>query len=113
MLTQAITETRIDRSPDDLAASRLRRSFREQARAGNALHLIDLSGLATLDTNTLGVLIAALRATREVGGAVRLVATAPDVLSVLAVTVLDHLMPVHASARDARAAFEQPSQISA
>ena len=113
MPTQAVTETRIDHSLDDLAASRLRRSLREQARAGHELQLIDLSGLATLDTNTLGVLIAALRATREVGGAVRVVATASGVLDVLAVTVLDHLIPVHANASDARAAFEPPSRITA
>jgi anti-sigma B factor antagonist len=113
MPTQAITETRIDRPLDDLGASRLRRSFREQARAGQGLQLVDLSDLATLDTNTLGVLIAALRATREVGGAVRVVATAPGVLDVLAVTVLDHLIPVHASTSDARASFGPPSGITA
>jgi anti-sigma B factor antagonist len=111
MLTQTITETRIDRFLDDLAASRLRRSFREQARAGNRLHLIDLSGLTTMDTNILGVVIAALRATREVGGAVRLVATAPGVLSMLAVTALDHLIPVYATPSAARVAFEHPTEI--
>jgi hypothetical protein len=41
------------------------------------------------------------------------VATTPGVLNLLAVTALDHLIPVHANASDARMSFGPPSGITA
>lgn len=65
-------------------------------RAGVAL-IVDLSGVGFIDSTGLGVLVAALKHVREVGGSLDVVATAPRVLKVFALTGLDVVIPLHDS----------------
>lgn len=70
--------------------------------AGGAL-VIDLSEVSFIDSTGLGVLVTALKHTREAGGRLDCVVSTPRVLKVLALTGLDVVIPLHATVDEALA----------
>ncbi len=66
--------------------------------------VVDLSGVPFIDSTGLGVLVTTLKRVREGGGSLDVVAAAPRVLKVFAITGLDVVIPMHASLAEALAA---------
>lgn len=69
-------------------------------RVGAAI-VVDLSGVTFIDSTGLGVLVTTLKRVRETDGSLDVVATAPRVLKVFAITGLDAVIPVHATLTEA------------
>lgn len=67
---------------------------------GGAL-IVDLSGVTFVDSTGLGVLVTALKHTREAGGTLDVVVATPRVLKVLALTGLDVVIPLHSTLDEA------------
>lgn len=70
---------------------------------GGAL-IVDLSEVSFIDSTGLGVLVTALKHTREAGGTLDCVVATPRVLKVFALTGLDVVIPLHSSLAEALAA---------
>ncbi|MBK9738763.1 MAG: STAS domain-containing protein [Actinobacteria bacterium] len=66
--------------------------------------VVDLSDVGFIDSTGLGVLVATLKHVREAGGTLDVVAVAPRVLKVFAITGLDAVIPLHATLDAALAA---------
>jgi anti-sigma B factor antagonist len=64
--------------------------------------LVDLEGVAFIDSSGLGVLVSGLRRVKEQGGTMRLVSTREGILKIFRITGLDKVFPIFASAEDAR-----------
>lgn len=71
---------------------------------GPATVVVDLSGVPFIDSTGLGVLVTTLKRIREAGGTLDVVAAAPRVLKVFAITGLDVVIPLHSTLDEARAA---------
>jgi len=67
--------------------------------------VVDLSAVPFIDSSGLGVLVTTLKRVREVGGTLDVVAAAPRVLKVFAITGLDVVIPLHASLDEALASL--------
>lgn len=62
---------------------------------GKVRLVVDLTGVEFLDSTGLGVLVKALKRTREHDGSLDLVATQERILKVFRITGLDAVMPLH------------------
>ena len=83
----------------------MKKRFKEFAAEGRQHHIIDLSDLDVLDSGGLAGLISALRAVRETGGSVDLVASKNHVTHILELTSLARLFKVHRSVQAALASL--------
>jgi len=70
------------------------------AEAGRFNVVVDLSRVDFLDSTGLGVLVKALKRTRENGGSLVVVATADRITKVFRITGLDAAIPLYASVDD-------------
>jgi anti-sigma B factor antagonist len=75
--------------------------FKRLSRHGHSRHVIDLSNIDDLDSGGLAGLISTLRAVRESGGTIHLVASSERVTHVLELTALTRLFRVHPSLQEA------------
>lgn len=64
---------------------------------GSTRLVVDLSGVDFLDSSGLGVLVKALKRTREKDGTLDLVVTSERILKVFRITGLDAVIPIHAT----------------
>jgi anti-sigma B factor antagonist len=62
--------------------------------------LVDVSGLAFIDSAALHEIVRAHRTLRADGGLLALISPSPEVARVLRLSALDQVIPVHASAAD-------------
>ena len=85
------------------AAERMKQRFKKFAAQGRSRHIIDLSALDVLDSGGLAGLISALRAVRETGGSIDLVANSSHITRILELTALSRLFKVHRSVQAALA----------
>lgn len=79
-------------------------AFRErmlQLLDADPVLVIDLSGLAFIDSTGLGVLVAGRNRALELGGAVAFVCTQDRILKLLRITGLDSVFDVHAEVDEA------------
>jgi anti-sigma B factor antagonist len=83
----------------------LKERFKQFVAQGRQRHIIDLTKLAVLDSGGLAGLISALRAVRETGGSVDLVANSTHVTQILELTSLTRLFKVHRSMKAALASI--------
>jgi len=95
----------VGKTLDDRTASRMKEQFKEFVAEGRQRHIIDLTKLDVLDSGGLAGLISALRAVRETGGSVDLVANSTHVTQILELTSLTRLFKVHRSMKAALASF--------
>lgn len=65
--------------------------------------IVDLTEVSFIDSTGLGVLVTALKHTREAGGTLDCVVATPRVLKVLALTGLDVVIPLHSTLDEALA----------
>lgn len=92
----------------DLAtAPRVRERMIQLVDAGERSIVVDLDGVAFLDSTGLGVLVGGLRRLRTLGGELKLACANRRILSVLEVTGLDRVFPTYASVDDAVAVAAQ------
>jgi anti-sigma B factor antagonist len=82
---------------DVSTAPRFRQALLEMASHGPAVVVVDLDGVAFIDSTGLGVLVSGLKRLRSLGGDLLLVCTQPHILRVLEVTRLDRAFDVHAT----------------
>ena len=75
--------------------------------------VLDLSGVAFVDSSGIGALIGALRRSRETGSAVAVCSPRPSVNRVLDLVGLDRLVPVVANVEQALAALASPTGLRA
>jgi anti-sigma B factor antagonist len=69
--------------------------------AGSPRLVVDLSGVAFLDSTGLGVLVKALKHAREAGGWLHLVVTSDRIRKIFEITGLDASIPIFDTAQDA------------
>jgi len=89
-----------------LAGERLLNKVRKALQCGKQSHLLDLRGLAELDSATLAVLIRVLRAARAAGGDLGLIVDQEKILRLLSITALDRVFPVFHDEAEAQRAIE-------
>lgn len=63
--------------------------------------VIDMSLATFIDSTTLGVLVSGLKRVRPSGGSLVLVCTDQNIQTVLEITELDRVFPIHSSREDA------------
>ncbi len=68
---------------------------------GDSRLVVDLSGVAFLDSTGLGVLVKALKRAREADGWLRLVVTGDRIRKIFEITGLDASIPIFDTAQDA------------
>lgn len=96
----------------DLAVARLLTAELEKAVAECSPRvLIDLTNLTFIDSTGLASLVAAHRCATAAGGGVRLVGPNARIAKVLAITQLDHVLPVHDTVETACAAADPASLV--
>jgi anti-sigma B factor antagonist len=86
---------------DARSAERMKARFKQLVAQGRLHHILDLSRLDDLDSTGLAGLISTLRAVREAGGSVQIVASSNRVTQILELTALTRLFRVHPSIQSA------------
>jgi anti-anti-sigma factor len=84
-----------------VTAPQLRASVTERLAAGDLLIVVDLSATEFVDSSGLGALVSCLKAARQAGGDLRLVAPTEQVAMVLRMTNLDRILQPRASVDEA------------
>lgn len=80
---------------DVATAPPLRERLQEQVAAGHATVVVDLTAVSFLDSTALGVLVGALKRSRQAGGSLPLVINEPRILKVFEITGLTEVFPIH------------------
>ncbi len=86
---------------DVYTAPALEEALGDLVDAGSVRVVVDLTGVSFMDSTGLGLLIKALKWTREHGGALHIVANTDRVLKVFKVTGLDSVLSLHATLDEA------------
>ncbi|HEX3224357.1 MAG TPA: STAS domain-containing protein [Nocardioides sp.] len=73
----------------------------ETVASGQSRIVVDLGGVTFIDSSGLGALIAALKATRQAGGDLRVADVPEQVMTVLRLTNLDRVLRAHPTVADA------------
>lgn len=95
------------------SAPELRSSLLEQAAAGRATLVLDLSGVTFIDSTGLSVLLSGMKRLREAGGDLLLVIENPQILRIFEITGLTGLFRILPDLERARvAALEHPGALS-
>lgn len=92
---------------DVYTAPQLRSALEERLAAGQNKIVVDLQGVAFIDSTGLGVLVGQLKALRKVDGSLRIVCSDERILRLLAITGLDQILPLHDSVDDALVAVDE------
>lgn len=91
----------------DLAvADQLRGRLTELIDKGQIRVVLDLGGVAYIDSSGLGALVASMKRARGAGGDIKLCALQPDVRSIFDMTRLIKVIDVHPTRQDAVASWE-------
>jgi anti-anti-sigma factor len=89
---------------DLLSAAELKRLLVEEVGAGQSRLVVDLEGVAFIDSSGLGALIGGLKAARTAGGNLRLARAGEQALTILELTTLDRVLRPYPTVEDALAA---------
>lgn len=87
---------------DVYTAPSLKKELVELIEGGCSNVIVDLEGVAFIDSSGLGVLVSALRRARERDGSVRIVCSRDGVLKVFRITGLDKVFPIFPNIAEAR-----------
>jgi anti-sigma B factor antagonist len=86
---------------DASVAGSLRRLFNDLGQGGDVHVVVDLAGVAFIDSAGLGVLIGACRSLRALGGELRLAGARSNVCSLLRMTGISRMIGIYTSVEDA------------
>lgn len=86
---------------DVATAPELREHLQRRTAANAPTVVVDLLEVSFLDSTALGVLVGALKRSREAGGELRLVIAQPRILKVFEITGLTEVFPIHTTVEDA------------
>ena len=86
---------------DMVAAPQLKALIQAAVTKGQTPVVIDLSGVAFMDSTGLAALISGLRVTRQAGSDLRIAGAASQVLSVLQMTGIDRVIQPYANINEA------------
>lgn len=87
---------------DVYTAPNLKQELVSRIEGGCSNVIVDLEGVAFIDSSGLGVLVSALRRARERDGSVRIVCTRDSVLKIFRITGLDKVFPIFSDIVEAR-----------
>jgi anti-sigma B factor antagonist len=87
---------------DVYTAPRLKEQLVEDIEDGCVNVIVDLEGVAFIDSSGLGVLVGGLRRAKERSGTIRLVCTRENILKIFRITGLDKVFPVFSDIGEAR-----------
>jgi anti-sigma B factor antagonist len=90
---------------DVYSAPALKDNITELLQSGVNTLIVDLSGVAFLDSTGLGALVEARAATTDAGGSLPLVCSQERILKLFTITGLDGVFTIHPSIGDAVAAL--------
>jgi anti-sigma B factor antagonist len=90
---------------DMAVADQFRRTLTDLVDRKQTRLLLDLKGVAYIDSSGLGALVAALKHCRSLGGDIRLCELQPDVRAIFEMTRLVKILKTHESRREAMAAW--------
>jgi anti-sigma B factor antagonist len=79
----------------------LRQQLHNLVEGGNTRLVVDLAAVEAIDSSGLGELISGLKAARQAGGDLRIIAPSTQALTVLELTKLSGILPTYESADDA------------
>lgn len=96
-LPDGVSLIRAEGRLDMVSASRLRSLVATALAAGRARIVVDLAGVAFMDSSGLGALVGSLKAARQAQGDLRLARPSAQVASVLRLTNLDRVLAVYDS----------------
>ena len=82
-------------------ASLLRQSVAAEVEGGSARVVLDLAGVAFVDSSGLGAIVGGLKSARQAGGDLRIAAAGEQVRTVLELTNLDRVLRPHDTVEDA------------
>jgi anti-sigma B factor antagonist len=98
-----VTVVRPEGRLDLLSAAELKRLLVEEVGAGQCRLVVDLEGVAFIDSSGLGALIGGLKAARTAGGNLRLARPGEQALTILELTTLDRVLRPYPTVEDALA----------
>jgi anti-sigma B factor antagonist len=90
---------------DVYSAPMLKDNITELLQSGVSTLIVDLSGVAFLDSTGLGALVEARAATSDAGGTLPLVCSQDRILKLFTITGLDGVFTIHPTVGDAVAAL--------
>jgi anti-sigma B factor antagonist len=91
---------------DVYSAPALKDKITELLESGQTTLIVDLGGVAFLDSTGLGALVEARSATGEAGGALPLVCSQERILKLFTITGLDGVFTIHSSVSEAVAGLQ-------
>jgi len=86
-------------------ADQMKRTLTELVEKGQSKLVMDLTGVAYVDSSGLGALVAAMKQARAVGGNLKLCGLQEDVRSIFEMTRLIKVMAVHSDRQEAVASW--------
>ena len=92
---------RLDGRLTMVAAPQLRSAVESTVKGGRPRVVVDLAGVAFVDSSGLGALVAGLKTARQHGGDLRIAGAGEQVQTVLGLTNLDRVLRNHAGVEDA------------
>jgi anti-sigma B factor antagonist len=95
---------RVNGEVDVYTAPTLRKRVLDLVAKGTVHIIVDMTGVAFLDSTGLGVLVGGLKGVRAQDGSLTLVVSAERILRIFRITGLDHVFPPRSSIPEAVAA---------
>jgi anti-sigma B factor antagonist len=95
---------------DAYTAPALADAFAEAAAAGDDRVVVDLSGVAFMDSTALGIVVKLVNEIGDRGGEVRLVLPEESARRIFEITTLDRVLPVEASRDEALKAISSQNR---
>ncbi len=86
-------------------ADQMKRTLSDLVEKGQSKLVMDLTGVAYVDSSGLGALVAAMKQARAVGGNLKLCGLQEDVRSIFEMTRLIKVMAVHSDRQEAVASW--------
>ncbi|MBM6404595.1 STAS domain-containing protein [Phycicoccus sp. CSK15P-2] len=102
--TDDVSVVTVDGEVDVHTAAQLRQALDQEIAEGFVRLVVDLDGVAFLDSTGLGVLVGRLKLVRNASGWMRIVCSSERILRVFRITGLDKVFGIHESLDAALAA---------
>lgn len=90
---------------DLMSAGAIRKQLAETVTAGHRRVVVDLADVSFIDSTGLGSLVSGLKATKQVGGDLRIARPAQQARAILQLTTLDRVLPAYNSIEEALAGY--------